>query len=202
MLKNILLFLALLNVYDLHAQIVNCKMTGAFESPTQYKYAYLCIPRDSTVIVAKIEDGKFVLSVPAPKDIEIGFLTLDFDSTKTYKNLMLVKVSERNLRPKMMAIENAHIAISQSFSDSKVSGGADNKQVEDLENSIKTKDFKGFLNRYSDSKLAITLLRTFAALKKIIPGYDDSDPRVLYNMLSERLKKSKEGIKVFNELNL
>jgi len=200
MLKSILLFLTILNVYDLHAQIVNCMVTGSFESPTEYKYAYICVPKDRTIILAKIKDDKFVLSVPVPKETEICFLTLDFDSTKTYESLM--KVSKRKLKPKMMAIENAHITISQSLAESKVSGGADNKQVEDLENSIKAKDFKGFINRYSDSKLSITLLRTYVELKKVLPGYEDGDPRALYNMLSDRLKKSKEGIKVFNDLNL
>jgi|GEM_PF-1443668 len=200
MLKKLIIFILTLTIHDLNAQVLNCKISGSFKEKTDYEFAHISNPETKKNLITRINDGKFIFTIAKPLEIEVCFLYFDKDSVSDYEEL--IKKWEGLQRPKMIAIEDAKIFVNSDAKTSVVEGGEFNTQISKFNQATRTRDFKIFLDVYPDSPLAITLLRTYVILLKMPEYYDENEPSVLYNKLSERLKNSPQGMKIKKDLRL
>lgn len=187
-------------VYSLQAQTLYSKISGKFQARTSYQFAYLTDPGTKTISIARIQREEFSFKLVKPDGLKICYLYLDNDSTRTYDNL--IDKWKDLQRPKMLAIEDVTIIISEQIIDAKVYGGEYNLQVDKLKEVSRTRDFDVFLDAYPDSQLSLKLLRAYISVRKINGFEDRYDARELYNKLSNRLKDSPEGKKIYKDLGL
>jgi len=206
--KVLLLFLLL--PFFLNAQTINYKIEGEIKNPENAKYAYLII-QGKNAIVKPIINGGFIFKDTI--DIGLGFYRGGYVLLENRGNITSEEVYSKlkqgvwklgatsNLRN--MALEDIKLNIEgDNIVDATiVAGGVLTRQMDELSQERKSKNFKAFVLKYPDSPVSISfissILYSFGIPMELAElERRHGSPRELFPLLSEKLRTSKKGIEV------
>lgn len=98
-----------------------------------------------------------------------------------------------------IAIENLHVLAGDVIKEAVVRGGEYNFQLDEMFQSLNTKTYLDFFNKYPDSPVSLTLLRLLISMSKISPYLKGQlTLKVYFNKLSDNLKQSEKGKKMWS----
>jgi hypothetical protein len=193
------------------AQIVHYNISGIIKDAEQAKYAYLII-RGKKAFVTPVIDGKFSFKdtiALGPGFYRGGYLLLDTRGNITVEEVdskLKQQVWRMGVTPNLrnIALEETQFAIEAGdklLDATIVKGGELTRQMKELDEFRKERNFKAFVLKYPDSPVSISFIssipRSFGipmALEKIEQRV--GSPRELFPLLSERLRTSEKGIEV------
>ena len=199
--KLILSFVLILTVHCLHAQHVGCKITGTLANGTPYRFAYLYYAKENKTIRTPVVLNQFLFQVDQPSQPQVAILFLGTDSLKTYKDAIEERSEIGPKGTRLIAIEDSTmIDIQDNINEGIVTGGNLNKDLNDMYLSSKSMQYEQFFNAHPNSPIALIFLKSLIQISKIPNFSSYVDCKLYYSKLSDSLKNSKEGKKLFKKL--
>lgn len=209
--KTKLIFFFLLFPVLSIAQTVKYNIQGTIENPENAKFAYLII-RGKKAFVEPVVDGKFAFKdtiALGPGFYRGGYLLLEnrgnITAEEVYSKLSQ-QVWRMGVTPNLrnIALEETKFAIdaADKLLDAKVvQGGELTKQMEELAQAKKERNYKAFVLKYPDSPVSISFISGIPHAFGIPMELAEIErrhgsPRELFPLLSERLRNSEKGLEL------
>lgn len=208
-----ILFLLLLPVIT-YSQVINFHIKMVVEPNVKARYAYLAMPKN----LSSIQDtGKFII-VPLNNGlaefngkVELGgnilytpYIFVDDRANITMPET-ISKIRERiwSVKAKNIVLEDISIKITNADSVKSAqitNGGKLTKEMEEYYNLLNDGKEISFFKKYPDSPMSLLQLNYVVMMYELPlrPRLEAQgrDPRVYYQLLSERLKSTRQGIEL------
>lgn len=174
---------------------------GKVDSQCVNSYAFLYLPERKLTIHQPIVNLTFKFIVDKKLKFETVMLYFGKDSTKTYNDIQ----SDRRFGVKdivLVALEDSvYISVNNDLNTVKVVGRNLNRDLMEMGDAIKSGNYLDFFSSHSDSQVSLLFLRSLARVNKRLIFDQLIDCELYYSKLSEGLKKSPEGLVVWNMIS-
>lgn len=204
MTKRILIIIGFfVGIQGLHSQTLSCKIEGTLINQAAYRYAYLYFNDSKSTLLTEIKDNHFLFEIPQSDIFTTAQFFLGFDSLKTLQDL----VKERRVGingVRSVVVENLKIIINTDMPNAKIFGSDLNRDLDEMYQAIKSLDYKNFIAQHLESQVSLHLIDTLSKVNKVKLPFGESaqyDVEGFYNMLSDQIKASTYGKKVWNNIS-
>ena len=204
MTKRILIIIGFfIGIQGLHSQTLSSKIEGTLINQDAYRYAYLYFNDSKSTLLTEIKDNHFLFKIPQPSIFTTAQIFLGFDSLKTLQDL----VKERRMGingVRSVVVENLKIIINTDMPNAKIFGSDLNRDLDEMYHAIKSLDYKHFIEKHLESPVSLHLIDTLSKVNKVKLPFGESaqyDVEGFYNMLSDQIKESTYGKKVWNNIS-
>lgn len=187
----IYLFL-LFAIQSLKAQTVYCEINGSIFHNSSYKYAYLADFKIKKLVFAPIIDNNFFFKVIKPENYQNLQLFFEKDSSRNFDYFREQATTYRN-NGRTIAVEDAVLEFDGEVTKVKVLRGKLNEIVEEWYLAMKTNKLIEFIDKYPNSNLSLSILKSFFKLNNMEQVVNKYDCKLLFNKLSEEIRTSPEG---------
>ena len=208
--KNFWFYFALFIATSASAQTYTIK--GHIKNQGYNKYAFLYSYPDSSTKVCPIVNHEFNFEAEVKRSNKLsegGVIYLGASQSVSYESVKALRAVPPFIdytRP--VGIENFTIEIDdeENIKNAVVIGGDLNKQRDDMQATIISKDYEGFFKRNPDASISVSFLMALNRMSKFsgmirFKDLSNDDFLRIYNSLSERLKNSEDGKKLSLELS-
>jgi hypothetical protein len=182
----------------------NCIVTGTIAPQLTYKYAYLYDTELKKLISTPINDHKFNFQLAKPEKFKIMMLSFNTYLMSNYQDLMDSEDYEYPNRAKMIALEDTvEVTLLEKTQNALVKGKQLNKDLEDMYAAIKSRRYALYFKEHSNSPVSLVLLETLAS--NAANGsifFSKEECMLYYEELSQELKNSDKGKKIFDTINI
>ena len=182
----------------------NCMVFGTIAPQLTYKYVYLYDPDLKKLISTPITDHKFNFKLDKPEKLKIMMLSFNTYLMTNYQELMDSDDYGYSNRPKMIALEDTvEVTLLEKTKNALVRGKQLNKDIEDMYAAIKSRKYVLYFEDHSNSPVSLVFLETLA--NNVANGFiflTKEECRLCYEKLSQELKNSEKGKKIFDTINI
>jgi hypothetical protein len=177
-----------------------CTINGRINDPSIFRYACLYISKTKKLTITPIVNNEFHFKLSRQQEEVLGILFLGLDSLHTIDDVKENGVAGY-YQSRMIALENMEICIDDDMNKAMIYGGKWSNDLDQMNSSTRSLDFKPFFEQHPDSPIAMILLKSLTVISKkpVFAGYVDC--KSYFNNLSDRLKNSDEGKEVWAKIN-
>jgi hypothetical protein len=183
----------LLCMYSVSGQTTAIKIKGVVSQETGFKYAYLQDAKRK-LLLTTVVNGKFEFEVDRMSDLDLRTLSLSRDSIDRTSFVRDGKFF-RARSSRLIAMEDLTIEIGSEWPTANVKGGPRNIEVDEMFQSLQSKDVAHFFQTHPDSQISLILLKSLIRINEISPDFN-YPCSAYYDLLTNRLKGTPEGKKV------
>ncbi len=180
------------------AQTGNAILIGKMDGPSENRYAFLYLQERKTTLYQPIINTAFKFVVEKKTKFETGVLYFGIDSTLKLIDVQSTRRPNGKEFTSVVLEDTVHITVSDAPRMVKISGGALNKDMTDMFNTIKSGDYLNFFSTHPDSPVSMLFLKTLTKLKNSSFFDPEFDYKGCYMKLSEDLRKSPEGLALWD----
>lgn len=198
--KKIALRILVLFYFSLHVLITNAqsnvsKINGFIEEPC-YKYAFLLLSERQMLLKKSIADSKFNFSINNVNDFETGILYFGIDSNRTYQEVKERRNEGVQESKSIVLDDSVNIYIKDDIQSAKIIGGKNTSALNAMNETAKTKKYLDFFEIYSESPVALILLKALLLIEKKTVYKMFLDYEKIYFKIPLKLQNSKRGLEV------
>lgn len=189
--------------YLIKAQDAKCVVIGKIDSQlVRASYAFLYFPERKITVHTPITNSEFKFSIDKKVKFEMVMLYFGKDSTKTYNDIQ----SNRSFGIKelvFVALEDSvHIFVNNNdLNTVKITGGDLNRDLQEMNDTIKSGKYLDFFSTHPSSPVSILFLKTLTRIKDNPMFSQLIDCKLYYSKLSEDLRKSTEGLVIWDMIS-
>lgn len=202
--KNNLILLSIMLFFSAKVFGQNCMVFGTIAPQLTYKYAYLYDPDLKKLISTTITEHKFNFKLDKPEKLKIMMLSFNTYLMTNYQEMIDSDDYGYPNRAKMIALEDTvEVTLLEKTQNALVKGKQLNKDIEDMYAVIKSRRYAIYFEEHSNSPVSLILLETLstnAANGSIF--FTKEECRLYYEKLSQELKNSEKGKKIFDTINI
>lgn len=103
-----------------------------------------------------------------------------------------------------IVVENLKIIINTDMPNAKILGSDLNRDLDEMYSAINSLDYEAFIKKHLESPVSLHLISTLNKVNKVKFPFGEStqyDVKDFYNMLSDQIKASTFGKKVWNNIS-
>lgn len=199
-LKFILLLFCVMAFQNIMAQTNNYVIIGKVDDQFENRYAFLYSYDRKITLNMPIVNSAFKFTVEKASKFETAILYFGLDSTLKYSDISSNRMPGVVTQLTIVLEDSVNISVTKDLKNSIIIGGILNEDWKEMNATIKSGNYLSFFNSHSNSPLALIFLKALTRLKNNLTVGQNLNCELYFSKLSEELKKSPEGILVWERV--
>lgn len=200
-LQFVILVFAIITIGNAKAQTNNYVISGKVDSGFNKRYAFLYVHDRGITLSRLITGSVFNFKLEKSKKFETAIVYFGPDSTLKFTEVHANRSPSIVEQLDIVLEDSVYIRVNNNLKLAKIVGGKLNRDLLEMKETIKSGEYLKFFTTHPTSPVSIVFLRALSKFKNTSVMFGDYlDIELYFSKLSEDLRRSSEGIELWNSI--